>query len=223
MISNLSAVRRGFLFLTTTTEETLAMPELLDATVLKITDLQLFLETLDGYDEQKLQKIRWGLESALTKNGHISHKELERIISRCRQLLDERICFSHSDITAIATDVISEMRQKHKLELVDFLVVCRQGSYNAGLELKLHGETFSRQAEGSGAIHAIINCFRQTFSDLRLQIYRCNCLSSNENGSLHQAFVRLLYNHQEGESDAVETDLILATIRAIIKALNRTL
>lgn len=186
--------------------------------IIGMADLEPFIKQFKC-DEQKLKNIRLAFEQLINRFDSISHDEVRRIIYRYNELLQKKICFSSSDALSIGMDVISEMRQKPTLRLDDFSTT----GYSATLGLIFEGQKISCTAVGNGMIHAIVNCFRKKFPDLRLQIHRCTCLSSNDNGMLHHVFVRLLLNYREGEADTIETDLILATIRAIIKALNKTL
>jgi len=148
--------------------------------------------------------------------------ELERLHARFLELADVKKQVFDDDLHALVADQRGTTNQTYHLE--SFRVACGTGvTPSASVVLRSGEVLFERSAAGDGPVDA---CFRAVDSitglPVALKEYRLNAATA-EKEALGEARVSLQLEDRTAAGHGVSTDVIEASVRAYVSAINRLL
>lgn len=165
---------------------------------------------------------RAGVKHRLEELGYtLSKEELEQIYQRFLAIADKKKEVFDDDLMAIIGD---EMRSKeHSLELIYLHVSSGTGTLpTASVRVKVKGETKQAAACGDGPVDAAYEAIREaTGLSPKLENYAIKAVTAGKD-ALGEATVKIVgENNRRFSGRGVSTDIIEASAKAYIDAMNR--
>jgi 2-isopropylmalate synthase len=150
-------------------------------------------------------------------------EDLNSVFARFKELADKKHEIFDEDLQALVTEARSEATHE-SLRLVSLKVCTETGERpHAQLRLALHGEERLAEAWGSGAVDATFKAIEQVIeSGARLQLYSVNSITTGTDAQ-GEVTVRLERQGRIVNGQGADTDIVIASARAYIDALNKVL
>jgi 2-isopropylmalate synthase len=150
----------------------------------------------------------------------LNHEEFERTFARFKTLADKKPQVTDEDLEAIIADEIYVGEEAYRLE--NFKVSCGTGiTPQATVRLSKNGEVFEETATGDGPVDAAFKAVDKTIG------LKTNLLSfsigavTGEKEALGEANLQLEIGERRVSGRGVSTDIIEASLRAYLNALNK--
>lgn len=166
------------------------------------------------------------VEAALHEmNYHADEKQVKAIVKRVKQLGDEGKRVTDADLMAMADAVLS-IECKPVIKMRQFTAT--SGSHmipTASVTLVVNGQEMTGAATGDGPVDAAMEVLRKCVSDvadIRLEEYHVDAISGGTD-ALVEVTVRLSKDGKIITSRGARTDIIMASVEAMIAGMNRLL
>ncbi|MEJ5170028.1 MAG: 2-isopropylmalate synthase, partial [Fimbriimonadales bacterium] len=180
-----------------------------------------------GADETQIvltaRSGRHALKHRLETLGFVvSQQELENIHPRFLALADAKKEVFDDDLYALMADERGSDHQKVKL-LSFSASTGSEEAPRARVRLSIRGQEMEREATGDGPVDAAFRAIDEmTHEPVTLKEYRMQAATA-EKAALGQATVVLELNGRTATSQGASTDIVEASLRAYVNALNRLL
>lgn len=166
------------------------------------------------------------VEAALTEmNYHADENQLREIVKRIKKLGDEGKRVTDADLMAI-TDAVMAIECKPFIRMRQFTAT--SGSHmipTASVTLVINGVEMTGAATGDGPVDAAMEVLRKCVSDvadIRLEEYHVDAIRGGTD-ALVDVTVRLSKDGKIITSRGARTDIIMASVEAMIAGMNRLL
>lgn len=166
------------------------------------------------------------IEAALhEKNYRPDEHQLREIIKRIKHLGDEGKRVTDADLMAIA-DAVLAIECRPVLQMRQFTVVSGSNVIpTASVTMTVHGEEVTGAATGTGPVDAAMEALRRSVADvadIRLEEYHVDAISGGTD-ALVDVTVKLSKDGKILTSRGARTDIIMASVEAVIAGMNRLL
>jgi 2-isopropylmalate synthase len=153
---------------------------------------------------------------------HLTKEQSERAFEYFKILCDKKKEVSDGDIEAFLTDRIIDVVPERNYELKDFAVtVASGGKPTSSITLVHKDQEITEAAVGNGPVDAAYRAIRKILSfEPELLEFRIRATSELAD-AVGEAHVILRYKDIKAQGRGASTDIIEATIRAYIEAVNR--
>ena len=187
--------------------------EIMDATSIGLTDNQIVLGKLSGRNAFRTRLKELGFE--------LSENELNKAFVRFKDVADKKKEITDWDIEAIVNDEIRQPPELFRLELVQ--VSCGDNSCpTATVTVRTpDGEELTDAAIGTGPVDAIYKAINRV-AQVPNELIEFSVQSVTAGiDAMGEVTIRLRYNNRVYSGYSANTDIVVASARAYIKALNR--
>ena len=195
------------------------------------------LKSRETYEIMRAQDVGWSdnqivlgkhsgrnaFKTRLQELGYMfdSDDELNKAFQKFKNLADRKHEIFDEDLLLIVSQTHEEI-DEHTYELV-YSNVCSQTGETpqASVTIKIEGKECSGEGEGSGPVDAVYKAIEQVVnSDTELKLYSVNNITSGTD-SQGEVTVQLQKNGRSVYGHGAHTDIVLASARAYIDALNK--
>lgn len=163
---------------------------------------------------------RHAFEDRLKDLGYTLEKEvLDTVFQAFKVLADKKKVVYDRDLEALVQDKTMKMEEHYKLK--QFVINCgNQMTATATVKL-LNGEEMEEVSTGTGPIYASFGAIDKLVGmEFTLEDYSLQALTEGED-ALGEAFVQIRRDNQKYHGSGVSTDVIEASIKAYLNAINR--
>ncbi|MCW8853581.1 MAG: 2-isopropylmalate synthase [Gammaproteobacteria bacterium] len=152
-----------------------------------------------------------------------SEEELNETFARFKDLADKKHEIFDEDLQALVADT-NKMAINEYVKLVSLKVCSETGEIpEAEIVINLNGEECSATAQGSGPVDAAYKAIEQVVSsNTELQLYSVNNITSGTD-SQGEVTVRLSHDGRIVHGQGADTDIVIASTKAYINALNKVM
>jgi D-citramalate synthase len=151
--------------------------------------------------------------------------QLAEIVARIKHLGDAGMRVTDADIMAIA-DTVMEIEFAPCIELRQFTIVSGSNAVpTASVTMLVNGGEVTGAAVGNGPVDAAIRALQRSVADVgsvRLDEYRVDAITGGTD-ALVDVSVKLSRNGKTVTSRGARTDIIMASVEAVIAGMNRLL
>ena len=171
------------------------------------------------------------IEKILERRGYdLNREQLHEVRTRVKDAADREKIIEEEDVVAFATEVLNELdHEEQVLALEEVSVMTGNGfTASATIKLRINEEEVIGTGTGVGPVDASSHALREILSarfgpELELSDYGLKAITGGTNALAHAhiQFTDQGENHFRG--DAVDKDVILASVHAMIKGANRAL
>jgi 2-isopropylmalate synthase len=152
---------------------------------------------------------------------NLSDQDVTRAFESFKKLCDEKKDATDGDIEAIVSDEILSVKPEVRYEFKEYSLNVEKGKTRCGVVLFLNDEELSEEAEGHGPVEAAYAALRKIIRlHPRLEEFRINATSERAD-ALGEAKVILSQDTVKAQGVGASTDIIQASIRAYVNAVNR--
>ncbi|WP_019507644.1 2-isopropylmalate synthase [Pleurocapsa sp. PCC 7319] len=187
--------------------------EIMDAQSIGLTDNQIILGKHSGRNAFRTRLSELGFE--------LSETELNKAFIRFKEVADKKKEISDWDIEAIVSDEIRQPPEMFRLELVQ--ISCGDRSRPTAT-VTIHtpdGEELTDAAIGTGPVDAIYKAINRV-TNIPNELIEFSVQSVTAGiDAIGEVTIRLRHDDKVYSGRAANTDIIVASARAYIKALNR--
>jgi len=166
------------------------------------------------------------VEAALDEIGmHPDEAQLQEILKRIKELGDRGMHITDNDLIAVAEAVMA-IESRPVLEMKQFTVV--SGSHvipTASVTMTVKGKEVTGASIGNGPVDAAMEALRRSVAavgDIRLEEYHVDAIHGGTD-ALVVVTVRLSKDGKIITSSGARTDIIMASVEAVIAGMNRLL
>ncbi len=195
------------------------------------------LKSRETYEIMKAQDVGWsdnrmvmgkhsGRNAFKTKLAELgvvfeSEDDLNETFARFKDLADKKHEIFDEDLQALVTQTNLAATNEH-IKLISLKVCSETGEVpHAVIALKVEGEEQQADAKGGGAVDASFKAIEAIInSDAELQLYSVNNITSGTD-SQGEVTVRLKYKGTIVNGQGADTDIVLASAKAYVNALNK--
>jgi D-citramalate synthase len=166
------------------------------------------------------------VDAALNEMGyHPDTQQLAEIVRRIKELGDEGKHITDADVMVIA-DTVMQLECKPILTMRQFNVVSGSNVIpTASVTLLVNDEEVTGAATGIGPVDAAINALQKSVAfagDIRLEDYHVNAITGGTDAMV-DVTVKLSKDGKIITSRGARTDIIAASVEAVIAGMNRLL
>jgi (R)-citramalate synthase len=151
--------------------------------------------------------------------------QLKEIVKRIKEIGDEGKRVTDADLMAIA-DAVLAIECKPVLKMRQFTVVSGSNAIpTASVTMIVNGEEVTGAATGTGPVDAAMEALRRSIADvadIRLEEYHVDAISGGTD-ALVDVTVKLSKDGKIITSRGARTDIIMASVEAVIAGMNRLL
>ncbi|MDO9549574.1 MAG: 2-isopropylmalate synthase [Methanoregula sp.] len=151
--------------------------------------------------------------------------QLKEILKRIKQLGDKGKRISDTDLMAVA-DAVMALECKPVIRMKQFTAISGSNMLpTASVTLLVNGEEITGAATGDGPVDAAMQVLRRSvaeLADIRLEEYHVDAISGGTD-ALVEVTVRLSKDGKIITSRGARTDIIMASVEAMIAGMNRLL
>jgi D-citramalate synthase len=156
---------------------------------------------------------------------HPSEAQLKEIVRRIKEIGDEGKRVTDADLLAIAETVLN-LEYKPVLSLNQFTVVSGSNvTPTASVTLRVKGQEITGASTGTGPVDAALEALRKSVADvadIRLEEYHVDAITGGTD-ALVEVTVKLSKDGEIITSRGARTDIIMASVEAVIAGMNRLL
>jgi len=166
------------------------------------------------------------VEAALNEmNYKTDENQLKEIVKRIKQMGDEGKRVTDADLMAI-TDAVLAIECRPVIRMRQFTVVTGNNAIpTASVTLLVNGQEITGASSGTGPVDAAMQVLRKSIADvadIRLEEYHVDAISGGTD-ALVEVTVRLSKDGKIITSRGARTDIIMASVEAMIAGMNRLL
>ncbi len=156
---------------------------------------------------------------------HPSDPQLKEIVKRIKEIGDEGKRVTDADLLAIA-EAVQNLECKPVLSLNQFTVVSGSNvTPTASVTLRVKGQEITGASTGTGPVDAALEALRKSVADvadIRLEEYHVDAITGGTD-ALVDVTVKLSKDGEIITSRGARTDIIMASVEAVIAGMNRLL
>jgi len=169
--------------------------------------------------EDHARMLQPALKEASEQFGMLSQGELVSVYERFIRLFDRIKQPTSVDLRVLASDAIKSMRNTGRVQLIKAVALAGIDKPIAQVTLAINGEEKTEVALGDGPVSAVINAIIKLEGSLTLNVLNIGNIGDGAEG---QGIVRvaLAKGKKSGSGEAIDTDIIVATAKACVEALN---
>ncbi len=166
---------------------------------------------------------RHALSDRLAKLGYrVKEKELEKIFIRFKELADKKKEVNDQDLVALMEEILVPLKEIYTLDYLS-TVAGTNTVPMATVRLKKGREVLQAVSSGDGPVDAACRAIDQlTGISARLTDYRISAVTSGKD-ALGEVSLKIVVGKDEILGRAVSTDIIEASVKAYLTAVNRYL
>lgn len=166
------------------------------------------------------------VKAALTELGYSPNpRQLEEIVKRIKTLGDEGRRVTDTDVMAIA-DTVMSLECRPVIGLKQYTVVSGTNVIpTASVTMQVNGKEVTGAATGDGPVDAALRVLQQSVAvagDIRLEEYHVDAITGGTD-ALVEVTVKLRKDGRTITSRGARTDIIQASVEAVIAGMNRLL
>ena len=163
---------------------------------------------------------RHGLKARLEQLGYtLGNEELDRVYRRFLELADKKKEIYDEDLRFLMGDAVYNGQADLVLEHLQVLVGT-DSIPTASVRIRQHGEQVEESAPGDGPIDAIFNAIDRALGvEVTVLDYQVRSVTAGRQ-AMGEVYVRVRDERQEAHGRGVSTDIIEASGKAYVKALN---
>lgn len=166
---------------------------------------------------------RASVEAVMKELGYKATKEqMKEILKRIKEIGDKGKRVTDADVRTIIETVLQIKREK-KVVLEDLSIVSGMKIMpTASVKLKINGREIIEAAVGLGPVDAAINAIKKAvkeFGDIELVSYRVDAITGGTD-ALVDVIVQLRRGDRTVTSRGARTDIIMASVEAVLEGLN---
>lgn len=166
---------------------------------------------------------RHAFEDKLSAMGYTAEKEvIDKAFTMFKEVADRKNEISDDDIAAIIQETMDACYTDGSYELCDFSIQSTSRMKGSAMvTLKRNGQSMSEAAVGEGPIDASFNAInRLTDKNIKLARYNIKAVTEGTD-ALGEVVVKVKVDGQSYVGRGVSTDIIEASVKAYVNALNR--
>ncbi|HII53709.1 2-isopropylmalate synthase [Candidatus Micrarchaeota archaeon CG1_02_49_24] len=152
-------------------------------------------------------------------------KLLMRIVERIKEVSLAKKRIYNEDIRAIASDVLGKGKRKALVELDEFVVTTgNKIKPSATLKIKFKGDTVESKGIGVGPVDATAKALEAAFPKRKLKLVEYNLRAiTGGTDALADVEVKVEVNGKPYIGHAVDGDIVMASVNAMVRALDESL
>ena len=152
-----------------------------------------------------------------------SEEELNEVFARFKTLADKKHDIFDEDLQALVNETALEA-ENESIKLVSLRVCCETGETpNASITLNINGEEQRAESTGDGPVDASFKAIEKLANTgVHLQLYSVNAITTGTD-SQGEVTVRVEKNGQVINGQGADTDIVIASAKSYINALNKVL
>lgn len=167
---------------------------------------------------------RSSVKAVLEEMGVEADKEqLKEIVSRIKEIGDKGKKVTTADLQTIVETVL-KIYKEAKVELEELTVVSgNKVTPTASVELEVEGNNILKSGTGTGPVDACVKAVREAVSsitDVELEDYRVEAITGGTD-ALVEVIVKLRKDENVVSARGARTDIIMASVEAMIEGVNR--
>lgn len=196
------------------------------------------LKSRETYEIMKAQDVGWstnkivlgkhsGRNAFKTRMAELdvefqSEEELNEVFANFKSLADKKHEIFDEDLLALVNETNAEQTNE-VIKLVSLSVCSETGETpNARITLNVDGEEKQSEAIGSGPVDASFKAIEAIVeSGVELQLYSVNAITSGTDAQ-GEVSVRVRQNSHVYNGHGADTDIVIASAKAYVNALNKT-
>ena len=171
------------------------------------------------------------IEKVLERRGYdLNRDQLHEVRARVKDAADREKTIEEEDVVAFANEVLNELTSEEQVvSLEEFSVMTGNGfTASATIKLNINGEEVIGTGTGVGPVDASAHALQQILSaqfggELELSDYGLKAITGGTNALAHANIQFKDQTENRFRGDAVDKDVILASVHAMIKGANRAL
>jgi len=153
----------------------------------------------------------------------VNDKQLDEITTRIKDLGDKGKHITDADLETIAETVLNITREP-KVKLEELTVVSgNKVTPTASIKLKVNGNEVIEAGIGDGPVDAAISALRKGIAgvaDIRLDEYHVDAITGGTD-ALVEVWVKLSLDGKVISARGARTDIIMASVEAVLEGINR--
>lgn len=167
---------------------------------------------------------RASVEAILKELGYRADKEeLEEILKRIKEIGDRGKRLTDADVQTIAETVL-EIKKESRVKLEDLNVVSGKNLMpTASVKLNIDGKEVVEAGIGLGPVDAAINAIKKAIkniADISLEEYHVDSITGGTD-ALVEVLVKLRKGDRIVTARGARTDIIMASVEAVVEGINR--
>ena len=153
---------------------------------------------------------------------HLTKEKLEDVFKEFKELADKKKVIYDKDLEALAEDKKLEIKETY--QLTEFVINCGNViTSTANIKLKKDQELFEEVAKGFGPVDAAFKAIEAIVGEsFLLEDYSLQSVTEGED-ALGEAVVKIKKNDEIYNGRGLSTDIVEASIKAYINAINKML
>lgn len=163
------------------------------------------------------------VEDFLKKKGFsLTSVQRGEILSRVKSLADKQKIVMSEDISAIANEILGSISESEAIIVLEEAIVSTGNKVpsTAKVNLVIGGKSISGFAKGVGPVDALSKAIESAIGDFTLKEYNLKAISKGTDALAEVLVVLSLNGGKDFSARAVSEDVIMASAKAIVKALN---
>ena len=170
-------------------------------------------------------------EQILMSRGYtLNREQLREVITRVKERADQEKSVEEEDVIAFAADVLDDLAPEEQLaELLEVSVMTGNGfTPSATVKIRLNDREVIGTGTGVGPVDAAASAIRSVIraelgSRLNLKDYGLKAITGGTDALAHAHVIFIDENGKKFRGEAIDGDVILASVHAMVKAANRAL
>lgn len=163
----------------------------------------------------------------LEKEGfHLDNDQIQQITKKIKELADKQKSVERDDIIAIVRDITHQLSEEEQfVKLEEFAVTTGSNmTPTASVKLRINDESKIAAGIGDGPIDAVSNAiWKMVDPSLKLIEYRLNAITGGTDALADVSIKLSDENRNIFVANAVDEDVIRASVKAIVKGINKAL
>ncbi len=162
------------------------------------------------------------VENFLNSKGfNFSQVQVNEILTKVKELADKQKRVFNEDILAIANEVSGNLSEEEQIiKLEEFVVnTGNKTEANSNIKLIFDGKKVTGSGKGVGPVDAVSKAIQSAVGNFCLKEYNLKAITGGTD-ALADVLVVIEYNKKQFSAEAVDEDVVMASTKAIIKALN---
>ena len=171
------------------------------------------------------------IEKILERRGYdLNREQLHDVRARVKDAADREKNIEEEDVVAFANEVLNELTSEEQVLLLEEVSVMTGNGFTASatIKLKINGDEVIGTGTGVGPVDASAHAIQEILSshfgpELELSGYGLKAITGGTNALAHANIQFKDKTENRFRGDAVDKDVILASVHAMIKGANRAL
>ena len=171
------------------------------------------------------------IEKILERRGYdLNREQLHDVRARVKDAADREKNIEEEDVVAFANEVLNELTSEEQVLLLEEVSVMTGNGFTASatIKLKINEDEVIGTATGVGPVDASAHAIQEILSshfgpELELSGYGLKAITGGTNALAHANIQFKDKTENRFRGDAVDKDVILASVHAMIKGANRAL